>query len=69
METIIDMSYKWRDERFVRENITPWGDGNLQWYLLILSLAASSIRENITPWGDGNLPVKDNAWDNPISRI
>ena len=38
----------------IRKNITPWGDGNLQWYLLILSLAASSIRENITPWGDGN---------------
>ena len=36
----------------IRENITPRGDGNTIYFLLILSIAL--IRENITPRGDGN---------------
>ena len=38
---------------YIRENITPRGDGNEKFYKLASS-ANYKIRENITPRGDGN---------------
>ena len=41
---------------YIRENITPRGDGNLFWSKSIRYICNTSIiRENITPRGDGNL--------------
>ena len=38
----------------IRENITPRGDGNLDFFQF-LSMFPHLIRENITPRGDGNI--------------
>ena len=37
----------------IRENITPRGDGNYNYFLSVF-IANVRIRENITPRGDGN---------------
>ena len=42
---------------YIRENITPRGDGNEKFYKLASS-ANYKIRENITPRGDGNFQLQ-----------
>ena len=41
------------EDTFIRENITPRGDGN-SIQILINKFFSIFIRENITPRGDGN---------------
>ena len=42
---------------FIRENITPRGDGNPP--RAAISTVMLAIRENITPRGDGNLSASN----------